>query len=157
MSDNSKIMQRGVIIAAMILLIRIMLEQVGAPEMVNNIFGVAWLYIIVPVLFAVSIRARECSNPYKVLLKDVLLFGVYTRLMVMITYMLAYFFRWNAPRFALSRGGNVGENVGTFMGVLIIPVRNALIWIVMVTILGMIIGSVTLLLKHKAPAPTTAA
>jgi len=156
MSDDSKIMRWGTIIAAMIIAVRIVLEQAGAPETINNIFGVAWLYLILPVLFALGIRAREYASPYKILLKDILLFAVYTRGMVMFTYMLAYIFKWSAPRFALDRGGNVSDNVGAWTGLLLIPIRNALIWIGMAVIAGMIIGSVALLLKRKTPTPVAA-
>jgi len=156
MSDDSKIMRWGTIIAAITIVVRIVLEQAGASEMINNIFGVAWLYLILPVLFALGIRARDYASPYRTLLKDTLLFAVYTRVMVLFTYMLAYIFKWSAPRFALERGGNVGENVGAWTGLLLIPIRNALIWIGMATIAGMIIGSVTLVLKRKTPTPAAA-
>ena len=157
MSDDRKVMRIGVVIAAIIIVARIVLEQIGASQMINNIFGVAWLYFILPVLFALAIRAKEYASPYKTLLKDVVLFAVYTRVMVMVTYMAAYFLRWNAPRFALSMGGNVGDNVSLLSGLLFIPVRNALIWVVAATIVGMIIGSVTLLLNRKKPTPAVAA
>jgi hypothetical protein len=149
-------MRVGVVIAAIIIVVRIVLEQAGAPQTVNNVFGVAWLYFILPVLFALAIRSKAYAGPYKTLLKEVVLFAVYTRVMVMVTYMLAYFLKWSAPRFAVAEGGNVGDNVSFLSGVLVIPVRNALIWVVVATILGMIIGSVTLLLVRKKPAPAAA-
>ncbi len=157
MSEDSKTTLWGLIITVAIIVVRIALELAGAPEAINNIFGVAWLYLVFPVLFAMNIRARDEASPYKLLLKDVLFFAVYTRVMVMVTYMLAYLLRWTAPRFLLSRGGNVGDNVSIGMGLFIIPVRNALIWIIMATVIGMIIGSITLLLKRKAPASAAAA
>lgn len=152
MSNDRKLMQVGVVLAALIIVVRIVLEQAGAPQTVNNILGVAWLYFLFPVLFAAAIRARQYDSPYKVLLKDVVLFAVYTRLMVMVTYMLAYFLKWKAPRFAATMGGNVGGNVSLWTGLLFIPVRNVLIWVVFAAIVGMIIGSVTLLLNRKKPA-----
>ena len=109
MSDDSKVMRWGVLIAAAIIVVRIALEQGGAPESINIIFGVAWLDFILPVLFALKIRAKNDIAPYKSLLKDVVLFGIYTRLMVMVTYMLAYFLKWKVPRFSTRLGGNVGE------------------------------------------------
>jgi len=155
MSDDRTVMRVGIIVAAIIIVVRIVLELAGAPLSVNNIFGVAWLYFIMPVLFALAIRAKASAGPYLSLLKDVVLFGVYTRLMVMVTYVVAYFLRWSAPRFTVAGGGNVGDNVSLFSGVLFIPVRNALIWVVFVTVVGMIIGSITLLIRRK-PAPATA-
>jgi hypothetical protein len=155
MWDDSKAMRWGVLIAATVIVVRIALEQTGVPESICLIFGVAWLYFIFPVLFAVGIRVRHDATPYKRLLKDIFLFLIYTRVMVMLTYMLAYVFNWNAPRFAYP-GGNVGENVSVLSGILLIPLRNLLIWVVMAGIIGIIIGSITLLLTRKASGPATA-
>lgn len=155
MADDSKIMKWVTIVAAIIIVVRIVLEQASAPGTVNFIFGVAWLYFILPVLFALSIRMKACAGPYWILLKDVFLFAVYTRVMVMITYMLAYVFKWKAPRFSAGMGGNVGDNIDALTGLLIIPLRNVAYWIIMAVIVGMIVGSATLLLKRKASAPAS--
>jgi hypothetical protein len=74
--------------------------------------------------------------------------------MVMITYMMAYVFNWTAPRF-IYPGGNIGPNVNALTGILLIPLRNILIWVVLATILGMIIGSITLFVKRADPAPSS--
>jgi hypothetical protein len=152
MPDDSKWMRWGLILAVVIIVLRIVLEQAGASEKVSFVFGVAWLYALLPILFALGIRARNTVHPFKSLLKDILLFVICTRVMVMITYMLAYIFSWKPSRFAYP-GGTVGENVGVWAGLLLIPLRNFLIWIVMATVLGMITGGVTLLLKGKKSAP----
>lgn len=146
------LMKLGVILAAVIIVLRIILEQAGAPEMVNNVFGVAWLYFIFPVLFAVRIAKNQAAGRVKSLFINLVLFAVYTRLMVMVSYMAAYAFQWRAPRFSAAMGGNVGPDVSPLSGVLIIPARNVLIWIVGATIIGMIIGGITLMLRRK-PAP----
>jgi len=156
MPDESKVMRWGLILAAAVIVLRIMLEQAGASEKLSFFCGVAWLYFAFPVLFALSIRAHNVAGPFKRLLKDVLLFALCTRVMVMITYMLAYVFSWKPIRFAYP-GGTVGENVGVWDGIFFIPLRNLLIWIVMATIMGMIIGSITLLLKRKGSSPAAAA
>jgi hypothetical protein len=152
MTNESKVMRWGLILAAAVIVLRIALEQLGASEKLTSFFGVAWLYFVFPVLFALSIRAHNTAGPYKSLLKDVLLFALCTRVMVMITYMLAYVFSWKPIRFA-HPGGTVGENVGVWAGIFFIPLRNLLAWVLMATIIGMIIGSITLLLKRKASAP----
>jgi hypothetical protein len=156
MPDESKVMRWGLTLAAAVIVLRIVLEQAGAPEKLSFFFGVAWLYFAFPILFALSIRAHNAAGPFKRLLKDVLLFVLCTRLMVMITYMLAYVLSWKPNRFAYP-GGTVGENVSVWSGIVFIPLRNLLIWIVMATILGMIIGSITLLLKRKGSSPAPAA
>jgi hypothetical protein len=143
-------MKAGVILAAVIVVARIILEQVGAPEGANKIFGVAWLYFLLPICFALRIASAGEASPFKGLFKDVLMFGVYTRLMVMATYMIAYFLKWNAPRFTPKEGGNVDPSIGFLNGFLLIPVRNAVIWVVMVLVVGMIIGGITLAVARKS-------
>lgn len=153
--STATLMKAGVGIAALIIVVRIVLEQLGAPQFINNIFGVAWLYFIFPVLFAVRIAAAGDPSPFKSLVKNMVVFGIYTRVMVMITYMLAYVLRWQAPRFTSREGGNVVEGVGFLRGFLVIPLSNAIVWVVVVTLLGMIIGGITLRLKKRPPQPVT--
>jgi hypothetical protein len=148
MPDDSKVLRWGTILAAVIIVARIALERAGVTDAINNIFGVAWLYFIMPVLFALGIRARNAVHPFRSLLKDVLLFAVYTRLMVMVTYMLAYVFQWNPVRFKYP-AGTVGQNVSVWEGIVVIPARNVLIWVAIACVLGAVIGSITLLLKRK--------
>ncbi len=156
MSDDRKVMRIGLVIAVILILVRIALEQVGTPESVNNIFGVAWLYVLLPALFGLGIRASGSPHPYGVLLKDVVIFSAITRVMVAITYALAYWLKWSAPRFQLAMGGNVGDNVTLLNGLLMIPMRNAMIWVIMATIVGMLIGSIALLLTRKQSKPAAA-
>ena len=147
------IMKIGLLVAAVIIVVRIVLEQLGSPGVINFIFGVAWLYFVIPVLFALRLRTAGDAGPFKALVKNLALFAVYTRLMVMVTYWAAYQYQWQAPRFSAAEGGNVGPDVSPLQGFLIIPVRNALILVVLVIVLGMIIGGITLTLKKKATAP----
>jgi hypothetical protein len=153
---TGSLIKAGVIAAACIIVVRIILEQLGSPESVNNIFGVAWLYLVFPVLFALRIAASGEPGPFKALFKALLLFGVFTRLMVMATYMMAYLLKWQAPRFSMKMGGNVGPDVGMLQGLLLVPVRNALIWIVTATVVGMIIGGAILFAKRKGTPPAQA-
>ena len=149
---TASLMKIGIFLAAVIIVVRIILEQAGAPEMINNIFGVAWLYFVFPVLFALRIARDRETGRVKALFREVFLFAVYTRLMVAVSYMAAYQFQWTAPRFSAAMGGNVGPGVSPLSGLLLIPGRNALIWIVLATALGMIIGGVTLWAKKKPAA-----
>jgi hypothetical protein len=73
--------------------------------------------------------------------------------MVMVTYMIAYQLNWQAPRFSTKMGGNVGPDVSALQGLLVVPVRNALIWIVTILVVGMIIGGGVLFAKRKASPP----
>jgi hypothetical protein len=151
-SDERSVMRTGLLVALVLIVLRIILEQLGAPEMANNVFGVAWLYPVIPVFFGLSIAGSGLPRPYRALLKDVFLFGVYTRLMVMITYMLAYVLRWQAPRFSTKLGGNVGDNIGFVNGFVFIPVRNAIIWVVFATLVGMAVGGITIRLRQGKPS-----
>ncbi len=154
--STGKIMKVGIILAGVIVVLRVILEQAGVPDKINMIFGVAWLYFLLPVCFALRIASSREASPFKGLFMDLLLFGVYTRLMVMATYIIAYFLRWNAPRFALSGGGNVGESVSMLQGILVIPLRNAAVWVVFAVVVGMIIGGITLAIARKSSPPATA-
>jgi hypothetical protein len=149
-------MKWPLILSAAIVLLRMILEQAGAPEGLNNLFGVAWLYFVVPVYFAYQIAGSGEARPYKTLFRQLLLFVTYTRLMIMPAYWLAYALRWTAPRFWLRQGGVVGEGVSPLQGYLLYPVRNALVWIIAATIIGIIIGSITLKIRGRAPAPSGA-
>ena len=140
----SSLIRLPLIIAAIVVVVRVVLEQIGAPSGVNQVFGVAWLYLLVPIYFGVNLAAAD--RPYKSLLKTLLCFVAYTRLMVMATYIAAYLLNWTAPRFSVEGGGVVGEGVTALQGLLLIPVRNLLIWIVLGTLVGMIIGSVVVAL-----------
>ena len=137
------------LLALAVIVIRIFLEQLGAPESINNLFGVAWLYFLVPVFFGLEIARHRDPSPLKSLFVHVLLFGVYTRLMVAITYMMAYAWQWTSPRFLVERGGTVGEGISPLEGYLIIPLRNAVLWIIGATLVGMIVGGITILIKQQ--------
>jgi hypothetical protein len=155
--DAKGLLKWPLIVAAILIVLRVGLEQIGTPETVNNIFGVAWLYFIVPFYFAVGVAKSGEPKPYKLLFKKLLLFGVYTRLMVMPTYWLAYALQWEAPRFSLALGGVVGDGVTPLQGYLWYPVRNAIVWILFAVVVGMIFGGVTLLVlrRKSASAETT--
>lgn len=149
MADSSKgMMKWPLIIAAALVVLRVVLERLGGPESVNNIFGVAWLYFLAPIYFAWVITRGDESSPYRVLFKNVLLYGVYTRLMIMPTCWLAYHLGWTAPRFGLPMGGVVGDGVSPIEGYLWIPIRNAVFWVIFVVAVGMLLGSLTLLARR---------
>jgi hypothetical protein len=151
MTEKSKgMMKWWLIVAAVLVVLRVVLEQIGVPEVVNNVFGVAWLYFVVPIVFAFAISKSGEPKRFKVLVKNLLIFTTITRLMVMPTYWFAYALRWAAPRFSLDMGGVVGEGVTPLQGYLIVPIRNAVAWVVFATLLGMILGGITLLLRRKA-------
>ena len=69
--------------------------------------------------------------------------------MVMPTYWLAHALLWSAPRF--NRGqSDVVVGVSPLTGYLLVPVRNLVVWIILSTLVGMILGGITLFLRRSA-------
>lgn len=149
-------MKWPLLIAAVFVVFRIVLERFEAPEMVNNIFGVAWLYFLVPIYFALQITGTDEPKPYKSLFTITSIFALLTRLMVMPTYWLAYMFNWEQPRFDATQGGVVGEGVTPLSGYLIIPWRNVLIWVIFATLVGGLIGSIVVVIRRRKAAGSPA-
>ena len=147
--DTGDRLKWPLIVAATLVVLRIILEQLGAPDSINNLLGVAWLHFLVPFYLAYRIQESQSDRPYRALFKELFLYTVYTRLMVMVTYWLAYLWQWQSPRFLVSQGGNVGEGIGPLQGYLVIPGRNAVVWIVMAMVIGLALGSILLLIKGR--------
>ena len=141
------------ILAAVVIVARLALEGAGAAGMVTTIVGVTWLHFLVPIYLGARIAGAGSPSPFKDLFKPIFFFTLYTRLMVMVTYMLAYPLGWTATRFSVEGGGGVGAG-SAVEGMLIIPVRNFLVTVVVAPIIGMILGSITVYIKRKmAPQP----
>ena len=149
MWDERKTMKSGLIAAALLIVVRILLEQIGVPFLVASIFGVVWLYFIMPAAFAVAIKNGGHARAFGRLMKDVVLFAAYTRIMVAITYVAAHYLNWTAARISVAQGGTVGQEIQSWQRLLFIATRNAIIWIVMAAILGAIVGSISLYIKGK--------
>lgn len=145
------------LIAAAIVVVRVISEQLGAPESVNFVLGVVWLYFIVPFTFASAIVKSGVARPYLELFKNLFWFSVFTRLMVIPTYWLAYAFQWPAMRFKLEAGGVVGDGVTPLFGYLIYPGLNGLSWVLFAILVGMLLGSVTLFIQRRRLAQVAAA
>ena len=94
-----------------VIVVRIILEETGAPRAINTIVGVVWLQLLVPVYFGLVLANRQDLPRYVTLAKLVVLYALFTRLMVLVSYSLAYVFQWSAPRFNVEGGGVVGEGV----------------------------------------------
>jgi len=157
MSDSQatkNVLKTWTLIAAAVIILRIIFEQAGASSAIASIFGVAWLYFLIPAHLAVTISKSGVAAPYLELLKNLFFFGLYTRLMVMATYIMAYHFQWTSPRFQLANGGVVGAE-SALKGYLLLPLQGAGIWIIMVCIIGMIIGGITLFISSKKSAGAT--
>ena len=138
------------IIAAIVVVVRVVLEQAGAPDRLNNLFSVVVLYVLVfPLYFAVRIANSGVARPYRTLLKTTALYTALARSMVIPTYWLAYYFQWTAPRFSVAQGGNVGEGVTPLFAYILIPLGAALAWILASLVIGGGLGSIVIAVKRK--------
>jgi hypothetical protein len=146
------------VIAAVLVIGRVILEQAGAPGLLNNVFSVVILYVfIAPLYFAFRIANSGIERPYRTLFKNIALFTALARAMVIPIYWLAYYFQWTAPRFSVAMGGNVGPNVTPLMGYVGIPLGAAIAWILISLVVGGGLGSIVIKMKRKPSARAHAA
>jgi hypothetical protein len=139
------------ILAAVLVVSRTVLEQAGAPAALTNILSVVILYVfIAPLYFAFRIANSEAAKPYRTLLKTTALFTALARSMVIPTYWLAYIYQWPQPRFSVAGGGNVGPDVSPLMGYVGIPLGAAVAWILVSLVAGGGLGSIVIALKRRS-------
>src|SRR5688572_1399878 len=126
------------IITAVIVVLRVVLEQAGASEAVNNFVSVAVLTVLIcPLYFAIRIGQSGIARPYITHLKTTALYAVLARAMVLPTYWLARIYEWPQPRFS----GLAGPDVTPFTGYVAVPFITAAIWIVVSVVVGGALGS----------------
>jgi hypothetical protein len=144
-------MKGPLIIAAVLVIGRVLMEQSGAPFWLTNLFSVVILYVfIAPIYFAFRIANSGIERPYRTLFKKTALFTALARAMVIPMYWLAYYYQWTAPRFSVQAGGNVGPNVTPLMGYVGIPLMAATAWILISLIAGGGLGSIVIRMKRKS-------
>jgi hypothetical protein len=139
------------ILSLVVIAIRIVLEEMGAPGAISNIFAVAWLAFLIPIHFALGLGASGEAHPYKALIKLIVVYGVCVRVMVAVSYSLAYAFAWSAPRF--SGGGAAGEEVTALQGFLLNPAFNMLPGLLMTIGSGLLVGPAVLAIRRKMLKP----
>jgi hypothetical protein len=145
------------IVAAILVVGRVVLERAGAPGWLNNLFSLVIFYVFVaPLYFAFRIANSGVDRPYRTLFKKIALFTALARSMVIPIYWLAYHYQWPEFRFSVAGGGNVGPNVSPFMGYIGIPLVAALAWILISLVVGGGLGSLVVRTKRKARAHATA-
>ncbi len=142
------------ILTLVVIVVRILLEEMGAPGVITNILGVFWLAFPVAIYFGVGVAASQEAHPYKTLVKLIVAYGVCARLMVALSYSLAYLFSWSAPRF--SGGGVVGEEVTALQGFLLMPAFNLVPGLIMAIGAGLLVGPATLAIRRKMLKPKVA-
>lgn len=142
-------MKRPLLIAALLVVLRVIAEQLGAPEAINKIFGVTWLFFLVPIYFARKIVAANEARPYKTLFLKLVIFVALVRLMLLPVYWLAYVFQWSALRFAAEQGGVVGDEISALNGYVLIPLAAFIAWVITAPLLGTGIGALVIAWLHR--------
>ena len=137
------------IITLAVLAVRIPLEEMGAPGALSNILGVAWLAFLIPIYLAVGLAASGEAHPYTALIKLIVIYGVCVRLMVAVSYSLAYAFGWSAPRFGVLDS----EGVTALQGMLLTPASNLLPGLVMTIGSGLLVGPAALAIRRRMWQP----
>ena len=92
------------------------------------------------------------ARPYRELLRLTALYATLARAIVIPTYWLAYIYQWQAPRFSVAQGGNVGPDVTPIWGFVLIPVGALIAWVIASLIVGGGLGSVLIKVKRKPAA-----
>lgn len=144
------ILKWPLVIAAVVVVARVVLERSGAPPWISGLFSVVVLYVLIcPLYFAVRIGGSDVSRPYLTLLKTTALYTALARAMVIPTYWLAYLYQWPEPRFSTSQGGVVGPDVTPLWGYFVIPLGAAVAWIIVSVIIGGGLGSIIVALRRR--------
>jgi hypothetical protein len=144
------ILKWPLIIAAIVIVGRVVVEQSGAPDAVSNLVSVVALhFVLAPLYFAFRIGASDEPRPYWTQIKLVGLYVVLVRLMVLPTYWLARIYGWQQPRFF----GLSGPDVSPFRGFIGVPVVTGVIWVVMSLVSGSVIGGIVITLMRKFVRP----
>jgi len=138
------------VIAAVAVVLRVVVEQLQAPTAVANMISVVMLHLVIcPVYFAFRIGRSGVERPYRQLLKSVTLYAVLARALIIPTYWLAYIYQWQVPRFLVTGGGVVGPDVSPFRAYVGVPVVLSIVWIVGSVIFGGILGSIVLAITRR--------
>jgi hypothetical protein len=133
------------VIAGIVVVLRVLLEQLQAPARVSNLVSVVALYLAIgPVYFAVHIARSGIEHPYRQLLKSTVLYATLARALVIPTYWLAYIYQWQTPRFLVSQGGVVGPNVSPFRAFVGVPLVAGIAWVIGSLIIGGTLGTIVI-------------
>ena len=140
------------ILTLVVIVVRILLEEMGAPGAISNIFSVAWLAFLIPIYFAVGMAASDEAHPYKALIKLIVFYGVGVRLMVAVSYSLAYAFASGVLP-ASAEGVLSGEEVTALQGFLLMPAFNMVPGLIMAIGSGLLVGPAVLAIRRKMLKP----
>lgn len=127
------ILKWPLIIAAVVVVLRVVSERAGGPPVLSSALSVVALHtLLAPVYFAIRLAGSVVERPYAALLKLILVYAVLTRAMLIPVYWLACIFEWPEPRF----DGLYGPDVNAFVGFFGVPFVTALFWIITSVVVG---------------------
>jgi hypothetical protein len=140
------ILKWPLLITALMVILRVVLEQSGVPDSVNNLLSVAGMTVlIVPLYLAIRIAKSGAPRPFVTLFKLTALFAIAARAMVLPTYWLARIYGWPQGRFV----GSVEPEQGALVGFVIVPVVTGLFWVVSSVVIGGGLASIALAVLRK--------
>ena len=132
------ILKWPLIVAAVVVVLRIVSERAGGPPALSSALSVVALHtLLAPIYFAIRLAGSSAERPYSALLKLILAYAIWTRAMLIPVYWLARIFEWPESRFY----GLFGPDVNAFVGFIGVPFVTALFWIVMSVVVGGGIGA----------------
>jgi len=141
-----EILKWPLIVAALVVVLRVVVERAGVPNSVANLLSIAALITVLgPLYFAVRVSRTNTDRPFAMLVKLILIYAVCARAMVLPTYWLARIYNWPQSRFA----GLAGPNVTPFVGFVTVPVITGLFWIVASLVIGSAVGGITLAMARS--------
>src|SRR5438477_1933934 len=133
------ILKWPLIVTAMVVVLRVIVERAGAPAAVSNLLSVAALTTVLgPLYFAFQIGLARKPRPNWMLIQLIFIYVVCARAMVLPTYWAARIFDWPESRFAGVNAPN------PLVGFVALPLLTAAFWIVASMVSGSVIGFTTL-------------
>src|SRR5687768_18141603 len=95
------ILKWPLLIAFVVIVARVVLEQSGLPETTTNYVSAVALHLLIfPLYLAVGIGGSGAAHPYLTLLKTIFLYSALVRAVIVVTYWLAYIYQWPESRFS---------------------------------------------------------
>ena len=133
------ILKWPLIVAAAVVVLRVITERAGAPPLLNSLLSVAALTTVLgPVYFGIQLGLAGKPRPYWMLIKLVGIYVVCARAMVLPTYWAARIYNWPEPRFA---GLNHPDPM---VGFIWLPMLTAAFWIAGSLAVGGVSGAIAL-------------
>jgi len=149
--DNLKGMLKWpLVLAAIAVVLRVVLEQLQAPGLIANLVSVVALYLLIcPMYFAFRIGGSGVASPYLQLLKSTALYAALARGFVIPTYWLAYIFQWQALRFSVHNGGVVGPDVTPLRAFVLVPLIAGIGWVIGSVVIGGGLGAIVVAIRRR--------